>query len=348
MTWREDYPPHPAAEIFPMLEGEDMDALVADIREHGVRVPVVLWEDEDGKLWTLDGRNRLEAAERAGVELYLEPGFLEESDRRLVSRRTDPVSFVISANAHRRHLTREQKRDAIRRLLELDAERSDRSIAKDVGVSHPTVKKVRQEAEEAGDVEKLSTRKDSLGRRQPARGSSRWRNAAKVSNPPEGEKLLRELREPGTPSLSSLTRERQRKQREAKVEQTLASVPEEARDEIRKSMDEKVAGTDRVVTDRMAERAVRAYDPTRTDWETATAQVTIDLAVTRRVDETVEQAVRRAVGEIVGGPIGIDEMTYEEELFVRVLFDGNDHLTRVWIPLEDEEEPEDEQDVSDE
>jgi ParB-like chromosome segregation protein Spo0J len=44
---------HALANIFPPLEGEDFDALVADIKAHGLHEPVVLFEDK-----ILDGRNR--------------------------------------------------------------------------------------------------------------------------------------------------------------------------------------------------------------------------------------------------------------------------------------------------
>ena len=53
---------HPLADLFPLIGGAASEELTADIRQHGVREPVVLYE---GKI--LDGRNRWRAARKARV-----------------------------------------------------------------------------------------------------------------------------------------------------------------------------------------------------------------------------------------------------------------------------------------
>lgn len=80
---------HEVATIFPLLEGEALDALVEDIRENGLQFPIELFE---GKV--LDGRNRQTACLMAGVE----PDYVEVTP-------DDPVAYVLSLNLHRRHLT---------------------------------------------------------------------------------------------------------------------------------------------------------------------------------------------------------------------------------------------------
>ena len=87
------YPVHPAALLFPLLDGKEREQLVRDVRKHGVREPVVIWR---GQL--LDGRNRVEAARQANVPVPVKR--LEDD--------VDPFSFVLSANAFRRHMTASQ------------------------------------------------------------------------------------------------------------------------------------------------------------------------------------------------------------------------------------------------
>jgi ParB-like chromosome segregation protein Spo0J len=148
-----NYSFHPLADLFPLLEGAEFDELVADIKKNGLHEPIKLL---GGKI--IDGRNRYRACMAAGFK----PDFTHLPA-------VDPIKYVISANIHRRHLTAEQKRDLIEKLLKATPEKSNRQVAKAVGVSHPHVAKVRQELEKAGDVETVTTSVDTKGRKQPAK-----------------------------------------------------------------------------------------------------------------------------------------------------------------------------------
>jgi ParB-like chromosome segregation protein Spo0J len=55
---------HPLADLFPMMEPDDLAALADDIKANGLQQPIVV--DDAGVL--IDGRNRLAACKRAGVE----------------------------------------------------------------------------------------------------------------------------------------------------------------------------------------------------------------------------------------------------------------------------------------
>ncbi len=87
-------PIHPAAELFPLIEGDDFEELVADIAANGLLEPV--WVTVDGDL--LDGRNRVRACHRTGRQVTIR-----------TYEGSDPVGFVVSLNLKRRHLTTGQK-----------------------------------------------------------------------------------------------------------------------------------------------------------------------------------------------------------------------------------------------
>lgn len=107
-----DLPVHPAADLFPLLAGEDFALLKADIDQHGLREPIVL---HDGAI--LDGRNRY----RACRELNIAPTTVAWDGV------GTPETFVISMNLHRRHLTASQRAAiATRHLPNLKAKAKER------------------------------------------------------------------------------------------------------------------------------------------------------------------------------------------------------------------------------
>lgn len=84
---------HPLCTLFPRMSGADFASLVADIKANGLDQPIVT---HDGMI--LDGGNRYAACLEAGVE----PRFVAFSGGNL-------VTFVLSANLHRRHMTAGQQ-----------------------------------------------------------------------------------------------------------------------------------------------------------------------------------------------------------------------------------------------
>jgi len=101
---------HPLANVFPLLEGEEFDALVADIQASGLCEPVWLYEGQ-----ILDGRNRYRACQVLGIEC---------ATRDYLGN--DPLAFVLSMNLQRRHLDESQRAMIAARLATMrQGERTD-------------------------------------------------------------------------------------------------------------------------------------------------------------------------------------------------------------------------------
>jgi protein gp37/ParB-like chromosome segregation protein Spo0J len=94
MTDYGPYKVHPLADAFPLIEGEEFDLLVKDVRNNGLGQPIVLSPDQST---IVDGRNRY----RACVEAMVDPVF-----RTLPASFTDEqiADYIVSENLRRRHL----------------------------------------------------------------------------------------------------------------------------------------------------------------------------------------------------------------------------------------------------
>ena len=99
--------PHPAAELFPMLDDARLAELAADIRENGLREPIQIL---DGQI--IDGRNRHRACQMAGVT----PQFKQ------VATDANPWALVWSLNGQRRDLSTDQRYILWKQCSENDAE----------------------------------------------------------------------------------------------------------------------------------------------------------------------------------------------------------------------------------
>lgn len=113
--WIGGYPVHPVASLFPMIKGDELQALADDIQANGQYEPILLASydisDPDG-LFIMDGRNRFAACELAGVDpIFREIYTLENSGAEEGAVEITPASvgeWIISHNLKRRHLTPSQ------------------------------------------------------------------------------------------------------------------------------------------------------------------------------------------------------------------------------------------------
>jgi hypothetical protein len=122
-------PVHPAAAVFPMIEGTELEELKQSIRKSGLLHPVVV---HNGMV--IDGRNRL----AAWADIYRER-MVWQADGSMAERPTtiewmpadgDSVAdYVLRANVHRRQLTPDQRAAAVVRLAEV-VERESADSAK--------------------------------------------------------------------------------------------------------------------------------------------------------------------------------------------------------------------------
>jgi len=65
-SWRSTLPIHPAAELFPRMSPDELQALGEDIIKNGLTSPIVLWQpDSKSQARLLDGISRLDAIEIA-------------------------------------------------------------------------------------------------------------------------------------------------------------------------------------------------------------------------------------------------------------------------------------------
>ena len=153
-----NYEWHPLSMAFRMMTAEEYAEFLSDIRANGLRDAVVLYQ---GKI--LDGRNRYKACQEAGIV----PHFIE-----FVGDDEAAERFVESKNAHRRHLSVEERLDRVRKKLKADPEKSNRVIAEETKTDRETVQKERKKLEEAGEIPQTEARKGKDERKQTVKHSS--------------------------------------------------------------------------------------------------------------------------------------------------------------------------------
>lgn len=116
-----DFPIHPAAAAFPLMSGDEFESFKQDIKQNGQLVPI---EILDGQV--IDGRNRLLACEQLGVK--------PATTKIKLPGNKSAVSYVVSKNIHRRHLTTSQRAMIAAKLASLTGGRPSKTSSND-GVS---------------------------------------------------------------------------------------------------------------------------------------------------------------------------------------------------------------------
>ena len=169
MTTPTKYEPHPFSALFPPITEEDFNKLAADIKLHGLRQHIVLYQ---GKI--LDGNNRYRACSLAGIK----PTFAD-----FTGIDADARNYVISVNIHRRHLSLEQRREIIATLLKANPSQSSRQIGEQTKTSHHTVEAVSTELEAGGQIAHQEKTVGKDGVAQPTtkkgKGGKRGKSGAK-------------------------------------------------------------------------------------------------------------------------------------------------------------------------
>ncbi len=196
-----NYEAHPAANIFPMMPGDSLRDMAADIRENGLMNPIEIFE---GKI--IDGRNRYKACQLIGMK----PRFHEIT----TGEDFDAVTYVLSLNLHRRHLTTSQRAMVAVEVEKVYAEEAKkRQIRKPESVKANLPEQNWQARDKAAEMLNVGGRSVSDAKRVMAseveelpqmvrEGTVSVSAAAKVANlePEEQHEVIEEINQGGKPT----------------------------------------------------------------------------------------------------------------------------------------------------
>jgi hypothetical protein len=189
---------HPLGKMLPPMEEVEFWALTADIQANGLREAITLHQGRvlDGwhryrALWDLGGwLSEISDRDRCQVEPKFEEFEGNDDDAR---------AYVISRNIRRRHLSAEQRRDLLVKLIAAQPKKSDRAIAREAGVDHKQVSRARKRGESTGaiapvekrqgaDGKTRSTKKRAPKAKKPAPAQVPRAPAGKAPAPPPSER----------------------------------------------------------------------------------------------------------------------------------------------------------------
>jgi hypothetical protein len=198
----------PYRDRLPPLSAEERKELKADIAKRGIMTPIIFCRvlgnamiqrnhsafpcarEED--VVVIDGANRVEIASELGLRDEQVP-MMRRGDYTTTRQEFDVL--VDDLNLHRRHLTPEQRREYVAKVLKDKPQRSNRQVAAQTGTDHKTVGAVRVKLEATGEIPQLQGTEGRDGKVRPARQKAK--PAARRNGTPRRE-----------PATSTLTAER--------------------------------------------------------------------------------------------------------------------------------------------
>ena len=198
---------HKIAALLPLMSAEELAELASDIKEHGLRNPILTHEGQ-----IIDGRNRFLACRQAGVKPRFE-GW--EGGGSL-------VAFVLSMNVKRRHLTSGQKAAvAVEALPCLEAEAAARQRATRAVPGEKVGTKASEKVHSPSAADRNEGRAAAQAARMTGSNAKYVAEAKKVKE--EDPAQFEDLKQNKT-TLAEIVRKRREKQREARRQENRQKV----------------------------------------------------------------------------------------------------------------------------
>ncbi len=169
-------------QYFPISE-YDREKLKADIKRDGIRDPLKVYTDKNGKVCILAGANRLEIAKELNLQT-IDVDFY--NDLKPAARKL----LAINDNLARRHLSPKQKKIIAELLLKESPTASSRSIGKKAGLSHKTVESMRKKS--TGENTQLK-RIGADGRQRKLPGKSKKKQSGKKQSTYIDQRLIADI-----------------------------------------------------------------------------------------------------------------------------------------------------------
>jgi hypothetical protein len=130
--------PHSIADEDPLMNAAEFEALKVSVKANGIRDPITLFHDQ-GQVWVLDGRNRINAGNAVRHRWVL------SNFRLFTGTLAEARQLAAELNDIRRHLSAEQRKEKAAKLIAANPGLSSRALAAMCGVSHTTIVRMREQ-----------------------------------------------------------------------------------------------------------------------------------------------------------------------------------------------------------